>query len=52
MDQAMVRAYPVKHGTEVTTTTVVFSSIGQPQRITVPPGVLSAQAFLRLTRHH
>ena len=52
MDQAMVRAYPVKHGTEVTTTTVVFSSIGQPQRITVPPRVLSAQAFLRLTSHH
>jgi hypothetical protein len=52
MNQAMVRAYPVKHGTQVTTTTLIFSSIGQPQHITVPLDALSNRAFERLVSHH
>jgi hypothetical protein len=50
--QAELRAYPVKHGIQVTTTTLVFSSVGQPQHITVPPGVLSSRAFEKLSSHH
>lgn len=37
VDQAMLRAYPVRHGFQVTTTTMTFADIGQPVRITVPP---------------
>jgi hypothetical protein len=46
--QAAGRAYPVRQGAEVTTTTVTFSAIGQPQHIIAPPGALS---FRKLVRH-
>ena len=36
----------------MTTTTVTFSAIGQPQHITVPPHALSYDKAERLTRHH
>jgi hypothetical protein len=36
-DQAMLRAFPVRQGAQVTVTTATFSAIGQPQRITAPP---------------
>jgi hypothetical protein len=36
-DQAMLRAFPVRQGAQVTMTTATFSAIGQPQRITAPP---------------
>jgi hypothetical protein len=35
--EALLRAYPLRRGTQVTTTTVTFSAIGRPQHITVPP---------------
>ena len=41
------RAYPVRQGAEVTTTTVTFSAIGQPQHITAPPGALSSRELVR-----
>lgn len=37
VDEAMVRAYPVRRGVQVTATTLTFSFIGQPVRISVPP---------------
>jgi hypothetical protein len=36
----------------VTTTTLVFSSVGQPQHITAPPGAISGRAFEKLSSHH
>jgi hypothetical protein len=37
VDQAELRAFPVRQGTQVTATTVTFSAIGQLQHITAPP---------------
>ena len=45
--QAAGRAYPVRQGAEVTTTTVTFSAIGQPQHITAPPGAPSSRELVR-----
>lgn len=52
MSRARLRAYPVTHGIQVTTTTLVFSSTGQPEHIALPPNVLSARAYAKLTEHH
>jgi hypothetical protein len=49
VNQALKRAYPVRRGTQVTTTTVTFSFIGQPQHITVPPNAISYREAERLT---
>jgi len=48
---AMLQAYPVRWGTQVTTTTIAFLAIGQPDRITTPPRALSNHAYVRLTEH-
>jgi hypothetical protein len=48
-DQAFRRAYPVRRGNQVTTTTVTFSAIGQPQHITVPPNAMSYRQFVLQT---
>jgi hypothetical protein len=50
--QALLGAFPIRRGTQVTTTTVTFSAIGQPQHITVPSHAISYRKFVRLTRHH
>ena len=47
--QAFQRAYPVRRGTQVTTTTVTFSFIGQPRHITVPPNAISYRTFVQQT---
>jgi hypothetical protein len=41
VNQALKRAYPIRRGTQVATTTVTFSFIGQPQHITAPPHLMS-----------
>jgi hypothetical protein len=53
LDRALLlqRAYPVRRGTQVTTTTVTFVAIGQPDPIAIPSGALSYHAYLRLTGH-
>ena len=51
-NQALLGAFQIRRGAQVTTTTVTFSAIGQPQHITVPPHALSYDKFERLTRHH
>jgi hypothetical protein len=48
-EQAMQHAYPIRHGTQVTTATVTFLDIGQPQHIVAPPHALPHCALL--TRH-
>ncbi len=50
--QALLGAFQIRRGAQVTTTTVTFSAIGQPQHITAPPHALSYDKFVRLTRHH
>ena len=47
--QAFLRAYPVRRGTQVTTTTVTFSAIGQPRHITVPPNAISYRKLAQQT---
>jgi hypothetical protein len=47
--QAEQRAYPLRRGTQVTTTTVTFSAIGQPQHITAPPDAVSYRKAARMT---
>ena len=47
--QALLRAYPVRRGTQVTTTTVTFSFIGQPRHITVPPNAISDRKLVQQT---
>jgi hypothetical protein len=51
-DQAEQRAFPVRRGAQVTSTTVTFSGIGQPQYITAPRHAISYRKFVRLTRRH
>jgi hypothetical protein len=41
-NQALRQAFPVRNGYEVTSTTVIFTAIGQPQLITAPPDAVSA----------
>jgi hypothetical protein len=41
-NQALRGAFPVRTGYEVTSTTVMFTAIGQPQLITAPPNAVSA----------
>jgi hypothetical protein len=53
INQALKRAYPVRRGNQVTTTTVTFSFIGQPQHITVPRNAISyVQAEGVTSSHH
>jgi len=52
VEQAFNRAYAVRRGTQVTTTTVAFSFIGQPQHITTPPHAISLREAQRLTSNH
>jgi hypothetical protein len=52
VNQALRRAYPIRPGTQVTTTSVTFSAIGQPQHITVPRSAMSYREALRLTSGH
>jgi hypothetical protein len=47
VNQALQRLYPIRRGTQVTTTTVTFSFIGQPQHITVPPNAMSYRDAVR-----
>jgi hypothetical protein len=42
-DQALLHAFPVRHGYQLTTTTVIFTAIGQPQRITAPQNAISSR---------
>jgi hypothetical protein len=49
VNQALKRAYPIRRGTQVTTTTVTFSFIGQPQRVTVPPNAISYRKLVQQT---
>jgi len=49
VQQAFQRAYPLRRGNQVTTTTVTFSAIGQPQHITVPPNAMSYRQLVRQT---
>src|SRR5262249_57095284 len=49
VQQAFNRAYSARRGTQVTTTTVAFSFIGQPQHITVPPDAISHRDALQPT---
>jgi len=49
VNQALKRAYPLRRGNQVTTTTVTFSFIGQPQHITVPPNVISYRKLVQQT---
>ena len=51
-DQAERRAFPVRRGAQVTSTTVTFFAIGQPQHITAPPHAISYRKFEQLTRRH
>jgi hypothetical protein len=41
-NQALRQAFPVRHGYEATSTTVIFTAIGQPQLVTAPPKAVSA----------
>jgi hypothetical protein len=52
VDQALKRAYPIRRGTQVTTTTVTFSFIGQPQRITAPRNAISYRQAEAVTSSH
>ena len=45
-------AYPLRRGTQVTTTTVTFPAISQPQHITAPPDAVSYRKAARMTTHH
>ena len=49
VNQALQRAYPVRRGTQVTTTTVAFSAIGRPQHITAPSDAVSYRKAARIT---
>jgi hypothetical protein len=49
VNQALQRLYPIRRGTQVTTTTVAFSFIGQPRHITVPPNAISYRDAVRPT---
>lgn len=49
VNQALKRAYPVRRGTQVTTTTVTFSAIGQPRHINVPPNAISYRTLVQQT---
>ena len=42
-DQALLHAFPVRHGYQVTATTVIFTAIGQPQHITAPQNAISSR---------
>lgn len=42
-NHALRQAFPVLHGYEVTSTTVIFTAIGQPQLITAPRNAISAR---------
>jgi hypothetical protein len=52
VNQALKRAYPIRRGTQVATTTVTFSFIGQPQHITVPRNAISYLQAEGVTRSH
>jgi hypothetical protein len=52
LDQAMVHAFPVRRGAQVTATTVTFSAIGQPQPITASRDAMSYREMVRLTSPH
>jgi len=52
VNQALQRAFPIRRGTQVTTTTVTFTAIGQPQHITAPRPVIPYREFVRLKTHH
>ena len=52
VEQAFNRAYPARRGTQVTTTTVTFSFIGQPQHITVPRNAISYRQAEEVTSSH
>src|SRR5215470_5813527 len=52
VQQAFNRAYSVRRGTQVTTTTVTFTAIGQPQYISTPPHAISYREAERLTSSH
>ena len=41
--QALLRAFPIRHGYQVTATTVIFTAIGQPQHITAPQNSISSR---------
>ena len=49
VNQALKRAYPLRRGTQVTTTTVTFSAIGQPRHINVPPNAISYRTLVQQT---
>ena len=49
VNQALKRAYPVRRGTQLTTTMVTFSAIGQPRHITVPPNAISYRTLVQQT---
>jgi hypothetical protein len=51
-NRALKRAYSIRRGTQLTTTTVTYSFIGQPQHITVPPNAISDREAERLTSSH
>jgi hypothetical protein len=40
LDQALLHAFQIRRGTQVTTTTVTFLAIGRPQHITPPRPVV------------
>jgi hypothetical protein len=52
VQQALKRVYPIRRGTQVTTTTVTFSFIGQPQHITVPRNAISYLQAEGVTSSH
>ena len=52
VNQALKHAYPIRRGTQVTTTTVTFTAIGQPQHITAPRHAMSYRKAAQLTSHH
>ena len=52
VNQALQRAFPIRRGTQVTTTTVTFTTIGQPQHITTPTPAIPYRKFVRMTTHH
>lgn len=53
VDQALQRAFPGRRGNQVTTTTVTFTTIGQPQHITAPRPAIPYRKFVRMmTRRH
>ena len=42
-EQALRHAFPIRHGYQVTATTVIFTAIGQPQHITAPKNSISSR---------